>query len=86
MLVNGGINMFKVSELRQKEIISLSDGKRLGFATDIEINMETGYIEAIVIPAENRIFSIFSRETDVVLTWQNIKKIGVDVILIDING
>ena len=77
--------MFKASELRQKEIISLSDGKRLGFASDIEINMETGYIEAIVVPAENRFASIFSKETDIMLTWQNIKKIGTDVILIDIN-
>lgn len=77
--------MFKASELRQKEIISLSDGKRLGFASDIEINMETGYIEAIIVPAENRFASIFSKETDIMLTWQNIKKIGTDVILIDTN-
>lgn len=77
--------MFKASELRQKEIINLSDGKRLGFASDIEINMETGYIEAIVVPAENRFISIFSKETETVLTWKNIKKIGIDVILIDIN-
>lgn len=77
--------MFKASELRQKEIISLPDGKRLGFASDIEINMETGYIEAIVVPAENRFLSIFSKEMDIVLTWQNIKKIGIDVILIDTN-
>ncbi len=77
--------MFKASELRQKEIISLPDGKRLGFASDIEINMETGYIEAIVIPAENRFFNIFYKANDIVLPWQNIKKIGIDVILIDVN-
>lgn len=77
--------MFKASELRQKEIINISDGKRLGFANDIEINMETGHIEAIIIPGENRFFSIFSKEGDIVLPWQNIKKIGIDVILIDIN-
>jgi len=75
--------MFKISELRQKEIINISDGKRLGFVSDIEINMETGTIEAIIIPSESKFFRFFTRENDVVIPWHEIKKIGIDVILID---
>ena len=75
--------MFKASELRQKEIINISDGKRLGFASDVEINMETGYVEAIIVPMENRFLSVFSKEGDLILPWEDIKKVGIDVILND---
>ncbi|SHI62640.1 YlmC/YmxH family sporulation protein [Lutispora thermophila] len=78
--------MFKASELRQKEIINMSDGKRLGFVSDVEINMETGAIEAIIIPSESKLFRVIAKDNDIVIPWENIKKIGVDVILIDRNS
>lgn len=77
--------MFKASELRQKEIINISDGKRMGFVSDVEINMETGIIEAIIIPAESKLFRVISKESDIIIPWQDIKKMGIDVILIDKN-
>lgn len=77
--------MFKASELRQKEIINIADGKRLGFVSDVEINMETGTIEAIIIPSESKLFRVISKDNDIVIPWEDIKKIGVDVILIDKN-
>jgi len=77
--------MFKASELRQKEIINISDGKRLGFVSDVEINMETGVIESIIIPSESKLFRVLSKENDIVIPWEDIKKIGIDVILIDKN-
>lgn len=76
--------MFKASELREKEIINISDGKRLGFVSDIEINMITGHIEAIIIPTENRFLSIFAKEGDMILPWDKIEKIGQDVILVEL--
>jgi len=78
--------VFKASELRQKEIINMSDGKRLGFVSDVEINMETGAIEAIIIPSESKLFRVIAKDNDIVIPWENIKKIGVDVILIDRNS
>ncbi len=78
--------MFKASELRQKEVISITDGKRLGFATDVEINIETGHIEAIILPSQNRFLGFFSKESDIIILWEKIKKIGTDIILIEINN
>lgn len=82
---SGGVSVFKASELRQKEIINIADGKRLGFVSDVEINMETGTIEAIIIPSESKLFRVISKDNDIVIPWEDIKKIGVDVILIDKN-
>ncbi len=77
--------MFKVSELRQKEIVSLEQGKRLGFAIDVEINIETGHIEALILPSQAKFFGLLPKDNDIVVPWGQIKKIGTDLILIDIN-
>lgn len=75
--------MVKTSELKQKEVININDGRRLGIVSDVEIDMETGKIESIVIPASGKLMSIFSKESDIVIEWTNIKKIGIDVILVE---
>ena len=75
----------KASDIKSKEIINLSDGKRLGLVNDLEINMETGNIDAIVLPGTGKIFGIFNKESDIVVNWSCIKKIGIDVILVDIS-
>lgn len=78
--------MIKTSELKQKEVININDGKRLGLVSDVEINMETGNLEAIVIPAGGKFLGFLSKENDIVINWSSIKKIGVDVILVDGSG
>lgn len=78
--------MIKTSELKQKEVINISDGRRLGLVGDVEINMETGNLEAIVIPAGGKFLGFFSKENDIVIGWNNIRKIGIDVILVEGTG
>ena len=75
--------MIKISELKQREVINVNDGKRLGIVYDVEIDMEKGTVDALVIPGTGKLMGIFTRESDVVVSWENIKKIGIDVILID---
>lgn len=78
--------MVKISELKQREVININDGRRLGIVYDVEIDMEKGNIDAIVIPGTGRILGLFSKESDIVISWENIKKIGTDVILVDGGG
>lgn len=40
----------RICELKEKEVINVCSGKRLGCIADVEINICTGEIEAIVIP------------------------------------
>ena len=78
--------MVKISELKQREVININDGRRLGIVYDVEIDMEKGQIDAIVIPGTGRVLGFFSKESDIVVSWDSIKKIGTDVILIDGGG
>ncbi len=75
--------MTKTSELRELEVVNLLDGKRLGFASDLEIDADTGRIIAIVVPGPGKFLWIFGKSTDFVIPWEKIQKIGVDVILVE---
>jgi YlmC/YmxH family sporulation protein len=74
--------MVKISEFQIKDVVNVSDGKRLGNVGDIEINLSTGKIEAVVISGNGRVLGLFGKEQEVVIPWKNIIKIGQDVILV----
>lgn len=79
--------MISTQNLKNKEVINIYDGKSLGYVYDIEVNLEKGIIEGIVVPAQRSFFSFFSRaENDYVIKWKDIKRIGDDVILVDVAG
>ncbi len=78
--------MVKISEFQIKDVVNVSDGKRLGNIGDIEINLTTGKIEAVVISGSGRVLGFFGKDDDVVIPWKNIIKIGQDVILVRYKG
>lgn len=75
--------MVKTSDLKVKEVININDGKRLGAITDIEIDIESGRLTAIVVPGPGKFLGFFGRNEDVVIPWDKINKIGADVILVE---
>ncbi len=78
--------MVKISELRLRDVINIVDGKRLGAIKDIEIDVEAGKIKTLVLPGNNRFFNFLSRSDEVIVPWEKIIRIGVDVILVELNS
>lgn len=74
--------MVKISDFQIKDVVNVADGKKLGNIIDIEIELATGRIDAIVISASTRMLGFFGREAEVVIPWKNILKIGEDVVLV----
>lgn len=72
-----------LGELRAKEVINVSDGARLGYASDAEIELESGRIVSLTLPGTYRLFGFLGKSDDIVIKWENIKKIGDDIIIID---
>ena len=74
----------KISELQDKKIINITDGKNIGTISDLEID-EKGcitYIHAI----ETKFFiKLFSSNKETIFKISDIKKIGKDVILVQID-
>jgi len=77
--------MNRASEFRQKEVINIADGRRLGFVSDVEVNLEDGRIEAIIIPGGGRFFGLIGKENEFVIPWERVKKVGEDIILVDMD-
>lgn len=79
--------MISTQDLKSKEVINIYDGKSLGYVYDIEVNLEKGLIEGIIVPAQRGFFNFFGRgDNDYVIKWRDIKRIGDDVILVDVAG
>lgn len=74
-----------LSQLRQMEVIDISEGKRLGFISDIIFDDDLKQIEYIVIPPQSSVFSIFRKKDELCVNWDCIKVIGIDIILVNMN-
>ena len=71
-------------DFKSKEVINIKDGRRLGFVQDVCADLETGKITSIVVPGSNKIINMFTNENDIIITWDKIKCIGDDIILVEI--
>lgn len=76
--------MVKISELRMREVINVVNGRRLGIIKDIELDLNEGRIKSIVLPGTSKVLGFFGRSDDIVVPWDKINKIGVDVILVNL--
>jgi len=73
--------MLKISEFQLKDVVNVADGKKLGNVGDIDIDLTTGKIQAVIIGG-SRVLGFFGKDDEIVIPWKNIVKIGADVILV----
>ncbi len=74
-----------LEDLRRKEVIDITNGERLGYIDDAEMNLETSEIKALMIYGRQRLFGLLGREADVVIPCSDIKVVGSDVILVKLS-
>ena len=73
----------RFSSLRDREVIHVCEGARLGYPSDLGLDTDTGRVVTLVIPGPCRFFGLFGREYDYVVPWPCIRRIGEDIILVD---
>lgn len=74
----------KLSELQRKNIVNIKDGKLIGKIIDVEFDPSNGYMIHFVIEKPHFIMNIFNNNEEITIKFNQIKKMGEDVILIDI--
>ena len=72
----------RLSDLQSKDIVNMLDGRNIGNIIDVKIDERTGAIIALVVEPSKKVFSCVSRGADPEIAWQNIERIGEDVILV----
>lgn len=77
--------MERFSDLRQKEVINICDGSRLGFVCDLEFDEKWGKIIALIIPADGKMWNFFCKTREYRVPWRCIKRIGDDIILVEVD-
>lgn len=71
-----------LSDLKNKEVINVADGAKLGYVDDIEFNTETDTIIALIIYGRSRLFGLLGKDDDIIIKCGDIQIIGIDTILI----
>ena len=71
-------------DFKHKEVININDAKRMGYVQDVCADLETGTITSIIVPGEKSIKNIFNTNNGIVISWEKIKCVGDDIILVDI--
>ena len=70
-------------ELREKEVVNITDGKKLGRILDMALTC-SGNVLGIIVPGEKKFFKNISGDESIFVPWKNIVKIGEDAILIEL--
>ena len=73
----------KLSDLQEKDIVNINDGRRIGRIVDAEVDM-VGKINYLVVDEKRGLRTFLSSNSDINITFDKIKRIGTDVILVDL--
>lgn len=53
--------MISISEFQVKDVVNVSNGKKLGSIGDIDINVTTGKIQAIILGGNGKVLGFFGK-------------------------
>lgn len=73
----------RIVEMRNKDVVNIKDGTRLGFVSDVEVDTDNATLVAIVIYGRPKCFGLLGREDDCIIDWCDIEVIGQDTILVN---
>jgi len=82
------LGYLRMSDLEGKEVINMVDGARLGVIgeADMVVDCHTGEIQSIILPRRNNLFSLWMDRQHIIIPWQSIKKIGNEVVIVELDG
>ncbi len=73
----------RLSDLQNKTVVNLIDGKNIGNIIDMAVD-ESGKAIDLIVEKHRFLLSYFSNKKEISIKWEQIEKIGEDVILVNI--
>lgn len=72
----------RIIEMRNREVICMKDGTRLGLVNDVEIDTCSGRLASIIIYGKPKLMGLLGREPDLVIPWEEIEVFGDETVLV----
>lgn len=72
----------RFADFKNKEIIDISDGSKIGYLDDIVFDVKSADIISLIVFGRYRFFGLFGRGEDLFIDWEDIEIIGEDTILV----
>ena len=72
-------------ELRNKEVVNVCDGRKLGRIIDLSMSTN-GQVLGLIVPGDKAVFKTVVNNSSVFIPWRSICKIGDDIILINLQS
>ena len=76
------LELHSLNAMRNMEVIDILTGSKIGYISDFKIDCDTNKIVSLILPGE--IKSWFSKDDNIEVKWEDIVKIGTDVILVKV--
>ena len=75
------------SEIRRKDVVNITDGRKLGKPIDLILN-DSACVQALVVPGKTGgVYSFFRQDREgCVIDWGRVRRIGDDVILVEVSS
>lgn len=73
----------RLTDLQSKDIIDIATGSFVGRIVDIVLD-DKGVLDSLVVEKRRFFFSLFSSKNEIIVKWNQIQKVGEDVIIINI--
>ncbi len=71
-----------IDDLRDKEVITVNDGVKLGYVYDAQFDTQNAYLTSIIVYGRPKFFGLLGRDDDHIISWKDITLIGDDTILV----
>ena len=72
----------RITDLHSKEVINVSDGRRLGYIDDVEVDTCTAQLVSLIIFGHAKLCGILGRTDEIVIGWKEIEVIGPETVLV----
>lgn len=77
------MRILSTKDLREREVINVCSGEKLGYISELELDVECGQILSVIVPKERGFLSVGRRE-EYIIPWKRIECIGEDTILLKV--
>ena len=74
--------IYTTCELRQKDVVNICDGQKLGCVSELEIDAECGRVTAVIVYGDSFVSLLFGKNK-ICIPWDKIKCIGRDTVLVE---